>query len=232
MARPLHAQLSLPALRANLARVRELAPDTQVLAVVKADAYGHGLMRVLPALEDADGLALVELDAAIRLRAARYARRILLLEGFFTRGRAARDRRAPARRCGAQRSAVADARAHAARAADRSVHQDQHGDESPRHRVDAMSWKPSSGSTIAPSVAVLRLMTHFARADEDYGINEPLATIQRGVPRHAVSALARQFRRCRASRRDRRRDRPPGHHALRSVAVRLRLGGGPSACGR
>ena len=83
MARPLHAHVSLPALRSNLAKVRELAPDTQVLAVVKADAYGHGLMQVLPALETADGLALVELDAAIRLREAQYSRRILLLEGFF-----------------------------------------------------------------------------------------------------------------------------------------------------
>jgi alanine racemase len=41
-------------------------------------------MRLLPALEDADGLALVELDAAIALRVAGYPRRILLLEGFFT----------------------------------------------------------------------------------------------------------------------------------------------------
>ena len=48
--------------RANLARARALAPGTQVLAVVKADAYGHGLMRVLPALEQADGLALLELE--------------------------------------------------------------------------------------------------------------------------------------------------------------------------
>ena len=42
--------------------------------------------RVLPALEDADGLALVELDAAIGLREQRYMRRILLLEGFFAEG--------------------------------------------------------------------------------------------------------------------------------------------------
>jgi hypothetical protein len=84
MARPLHAQLSLPALRSNLARARELAPDTQMLAVVKANAYGHGLMRLLPALEAADAVALVELDAAIALRVAGYLRRILLLEGFFT----------------------------------------------------------------------------------------------------------------------------------------------------
>ena len=54
--------------------------------MVKANAYGHGLMRVLPALADADGLALLELDAAIALREHHYARRILLLEGFFDAG--------------------------------------------------------------------------------------------------------------------------------------------------
>src|SRR5262249_29673061 len=83
MSRPLYAQLSLPALRGNIARARALAPNTELIAVVKANAYGHGLMRVLPALADADGLALVELDAAVALRDARYTRRILLLEGFF-----------------------------------------------------------------------------------------------------------------------------------------------------
>src|SRR5215467_15179016 len=83
MPRPLFAQINLEALRANLARVREKAPGTQVLAVVKANAYGHGLLRVLPALAEADGLALLELDAAIMLREHHYARRILLLEGFF-----------------------------------------------------------------------------------------------------------------------------------------------------
>ena len=83
MARPLVAQINLAALAANLDRAREKAPGAQVLAVVKANAYGHGLMRVLPALQAADGLALVELDAAVALREAHYSRRILLLEGFF-----------------------------------------------------------------------------------------------------------------------------------------------------
>src|SRR6266576_3565260 len=83
MSRPLFAQINLAALAANLARARELAQGTQVLAVVKADAYGHGLTRVLPALEQADGLALLELDAAVALRERHYTRRILLLEGFF-----------------------------------------------------------------------------------------------------------------------------------------------------
>src|SRR5436309_14836069 len=81
MSRPLFAQINLAALAANLARAREYAQGTQVLAVVKADAYGHGLMRVLPALEQADGLALLELDAAVALRERHYTRRILLLEG-------------------------------------------------------------------------------------------------------------------------------------------------------
>jgi len=55
MSRPIYVQLSLPALRDNVARARALAPDTHLLAVVKANAYGHGLVRVLGALEDADG---------------------------------------------------------------------------------------------------------------------------------------------------------------------------------
>src|SRR5690242_19544534 len=61
MARPLVAHIDLAALAKNLARVRALAPGAQVLAVVKADAYGHGLARALPALAQADGLALIEL---------------------------------------------------------------------------------------------------------------------------------------------------------------------------
>src|SRR5690348_16745543 len=83
MPRPLVAHVDLAALETNLARVRELAPGAEVLAVVKANAYGHGLDRLLPALGSADGLALIELDAAVRLRERGYNRRILLLEGFF-----------------------------------------------------------------------------------------------------------------------------------------------------
>ena len=83
MARPIVAVVDLAAIAANVARVRELAPGAEMFAVVKANAYGHGLLRVLPSLAAADGLALVELEAALLLREAGYARRILLLEGFF-----------------------------------------------------------------------------------------------------------------------------------------------------
>ncbi len=89
MARPLFAQVNLAALAANVALARQRAPGAQLLAVVKADAYGHGLLRVLPALDEADGLALLELDMAVALREHHYTRRILLHRRLLRRARAA-----------------------------------------------------------------------------------------------------------------------------------------------
>lgn len=70
-------------MRANLARVRQLAPASRVLAVVKADAYGHGLVTTAQALDGADGLGVARLEEAIALRAAGITQPILLLEGVF-----------------------------------------------------------------------------------------------------------------------------------------------------
>ncbi len=85
MPRPLTAVIDLSALRHNLGVVRQHAGQSRVLAVVKANAYGHGVMRVARVLADAgvDGFALLELDAAIALREAGYQQRIVLLEGIF-----------------------------------------------------------------------------------------------------------------------------------------------------
>jgi len=83
MPRPITATVHLSALRANLRRVRALAPASRVWAVVKANAYGHGLLEAMKAFSEADGLALVEFDGAARLRDAGYARPILMLEGAF-----------------------------------------------------------------------------------------------------------------------------------------------------
>ena len=83
MARPIQASFDLAALRSNFAIARRLAGAAKVMAVVKANAYGHGLLRVARALADADAFALLELDDAMRLRDAGYRQRILLLEGFF-----------------------------------------------------------------------------------------------------------------------------------------------------
>jgi alanine racemase len=83
MPRPIQALIDLSALEHNLSVVRRHAPRSRVMAVIKADAYGHGLLRAAEALARADGFAMLELDAAVRLREAGYRQAILLLEGFF-----------------------------------------------------------------------------------------------------------------------------------------------------
>ncbi|HBK54767.1 MAG TPA: alanine racemase [Xanthomonadales bacterium] len=82
MARPTHAIIHLDALRHNLARIRQLAPGAKVMAVVKADGYGHGLERVAMALQGADAFGVAALADAERLRAAGHSQRIVLLSGF------------------------------------------------------------------------------------------------------------------------------------------------------
>src|SRR5690242_2908006 len=84
MSRPIQALIDLSALEHNLSVVRRHAPISRVLAVIKADAYGHGLLRAAEALSRADGFAMLELDSAVRLREAGYRQKILLLEGFFS----------------------------------------------------------------------------------------------------------------------------------------------------
>ena len=83
MPRPILATIHTAALSHNLARVRAAAPDARVWAVVKANAYGHGIERVFEGLRSADGFALLDLDEAQRLRALDWRGPILLLEGCF-----------------------------------------------------------------------------------------------------------------------------------------------------
>lgn len=75
--------ISLAALRHNLAQVRRLAPNSQVMAAVKANAYGHGLARVALSLADADGFGVSCIEEALELREAGITQPITLLEGFF-----------------------------------------------------------------------------------------------------------------------------------------------------
>jgi alanine racemase len=75
------ATIHLDALRANLARVRTLAKGAKVMAVVKADAYGHGLERCARALGDADAFGVASIADGLRLRAAGNRQRIVVLSG-------------------------------------------------------------------------------------------------------------------------------------------------------
>jgi alanine racemase len=82
--RPLVATIDLAAIRHNYALAKRCAPGRQAFAVVKANAYGHGLGEVVTALsEQADGFAVASLEEAADVRALQGEARILLLEGCF-----------------------------------------------------------------------------------------------------------------------------------------------------
>ena len=80
----IRAVVDAAALRHNLRQVRRAAPDSRVMAVIKANAYGHGLVPAATALAEADGFAVARLGEGLALRAAGLTNRILLLEGVFS----------------------------------------------------------------------------------------------------------------------------------------------------
>ena len=174
MARPLVAHVDLAALAGNLARVCAFAPGAEVLAVVKANAYGHGVSRVLPALGTADGLALIELDTALHLRECGYRRPILLLEGFF------------------DAAELGDIATHSLAIVVHAAEQVRMLEQAVLSRPVDVYLKVNTGMNRlgiatadaraiaerlvrAKAVASLRLMMHFARSDEPDGVAEPLA---------------------------------------------------------
>jgi alanine racemase len=83
MPRPVEALIHTEALAHNLRRARAAAPDAKVWAVVKANAYGHGIERAFAGLRGADGFALLDLAEAERVRALGWRGPVLLLEGCF-----------------------------------------------------------------------------------------------------------------------------------------------------
>jgi alanine racemase len=80
------ATIDTAALRHNLSVVRQWAPKSRVMAVIKANAYGHGLVAVARALESADAFAVARVDEGLMLRAAGIATPTVLLEGIFDQG--------------------------------------------------------------------------------------------------------------------------------------------------
>lgn len=86
MTRPARVLINLNALRHNLHRVRTLAPRAKVMAIVKADAYGHGITRIAKALSAADAFGVACLEEARQLRSAGIAQPVILLEGPYSAG--------------------------------------------------------------------------------------------------------------------------------------------------
>ncbi len=83
MPRPIQATIHTQSLRHNLSQARSRAPDAKVWAVVKANAYGHGIERVFDGLRGADGFALLDFAEAQRVRDLGWRGPILMLEGAF-----------------------------------------------------------------------------------------------------------------------------------------------------
>lgn len=81
MTRAAKAHIDLHAFQHNLARVKAQAPGARIMAVIKANGYGHGLLITARALRDADAFAVARVEEALQLREKGFSRPILLLEG-------------------------------------------------------------------------------------------------------------------------------------------------------
>ena len=81
--RPLKAYIDLSALTSNLKLVKKIAKNSKVMAVLKANAYGHGLIESVKAIKSAEGIAILTIEEAVKIRKAGFKNTILLLEGLF-----------------------------------------------------------------------------------------------------------------------------------------------------
>lgn len=77
-----YAVLNTDAVRHNVSVVRRHAPDAKIMAVIKANGYGHGLQRIAEVLTDVDAFAVARGDEGIRLRKAGFTQPVTVLEGF------------------------------------------------------------------------------------------------------------------------------------------------------
>lgn len=177
MPRPIEALIHHHALSHNLARARAATPSANLFAVIKADAYGHGIERVFDTLRAADGFALLDLAEAQRVRALGWRGPILLLEGAFE----PRDLEACSRldlwhvvHCAEQIDWIAAHKTHAP------------------HRVflklnsgmNRLGFKPAlyraawARLSALPQIGEISLMSHFANADADDGTLHDQAVIR------------------------------------------------------
>jgi len=178
MSRPLTARIDLAALAHNLGVVKAAAPHSRVLAVIKANGYGHGLLRVAHGLRAADGFAVLSVDEAAQLRGAGYTHPIVLLEGFFhpdELSEIARLRLRPV--IHRQDQAEILARAHLEHRLDVLLKID-----TGMHRLGLPPARVAEAlATLraAPHIGGITLMTHFARADEPgVGVAAQMATFR------------------------------------------------------
>ena len=177
MPRPIEALIHTAALVHNIRRARAAAGDARVWAVVKANAYGHGIERVFVGLRSADGFALLDLNEAERVRALGWRGPILLLEGCFE----PRDLELCSRlglwhavHCSEQIDWLA---AHKTQQAHRVFLKMNSG-------MNRLGFKPEAYRSAyarldaLPQVDEISLMTHFSDADGPRGVTHQVAVFE------------------------------------------------------
>ena len=177
MPRPIEALIHTEALAHNLRRARQCAPDAKVWAVVKANAYGHGIERAFEGLRGADGFALLDIAEAQRVRDLGWRGPVLLLEGCFE----ARDLES------CSRLNLWHTVHHEAQIDMLAAHKTQQPHQvflklnsgmnrlGFRPQAFRAAWQRLSGLT---QVDAITLMTHFADADGAGGVAEALACFE------------------------------------------------------
>lgn len=166
MRSPIRAEVSAAALRHNLARVRREAPASRILAVVKANAYGHGLVDTARCLAGADAFGVARLTEALALRAAGVRAPVLLLEGVFdaeAQDEAARHGLDIVVHCDEQLALLAAAPATQAFVVWLKV---DTGMNRLGFRPERVAGVLEHLDALGTRVRAVRLMTHFACADE------------------------------------------------------------------
>ena len=174
MPRPIQATIHPGALRHNLARVSQSAPDARLWAIVKANAYGHGIENVFEGLRAADGFALLDFDEARRVRTLGWRGPILLLEGVFE----LRDLELCSRldlwhtvHCDEQIDMLATHKTHTPHRVFLKMNSGMNrlGFTPQRYRA---AWTRLNA---LPQVDEISLMTHFSDADGPHGIADQMA---------------------------------------------------------
>lgn len=177
MSRPIRATIDLTAFAHNLTVARRHAGEARVLAVLKADAYGHGLERVLPAARLADGIAVLEFEAARRVRDFGFSGPVVLLEGCFDAPelmKAARLDLTPVVHCEEQLDALLAAR----------IERPMEVWVKLNSGMNRLGFRPPAFRTAldrldaSDRVRQVTAMTHFANADDGRGVAEQMALLR------------------------------------------------------
>lgn len=183
--RPIQASIHLAALWHNLTVAKSAAPNSKIMAVVKANGYGHGLLRVAAGLNQAEGFAVLGLDEAISLRQSGFSQTILLLEGVFSPeelATASEQDISLVVHCDEQIKMLESALLHTPVAVFLKMNTGMNRlGFTPKHYAAALNRLASCQNVKGQNRKEITLMTHFATADEDEGVSAALTLFQKAT---------------------------------------------------